>query len=361
MFQRLAVGRSGERWQAACSFEEHELGRGPVCSRASDGGGRECVWQELGDAMRLDSNNLFFVAQAACLMAEAKCRLLNHAGALLDAQHALHLRQAALHRTGRAPPLAHRPYVVLAQCSRQVGAFDAALSNLTRAAALAPPHAAQEIADMLDMLRRDKDTAEHEHMQRQGFAGFRAAFERMQRPAQQAAAAAAANAAHGGVGGGSGHDGGHPAFAAARGQGESRWAYSDWSKAKWDEEYRAAYERLTKDKQRFGFAGTHKFPWEWDHHQAPTSHPPPDPFASRPAAAAAGGGSGKQAGAAGGGRGVGRGLYAVLQVEVSASVTEIKKAYMKLVAPRMLSLPCLPAHISFYSCPPILSSADARR
>ena len=287
--------------------------------------------------MNLDVNNLIFSSEAACLIGEVQCDQSNHKNALAQARSALSLAKRALHQTGHDAKLAHRPYVVLAQCSRRLGAFDAALGNLTRASELASSQDADDIAQLVATVRREKDAWDHDLLQRQGFAGFRAPFSNTKRSSAQAAAAEAGS--RHGVAGESGQ---HPAFAAA-GASSGKWAYSDWSKAKWEEEFRAAYERMSNDSPGSrSRASPHKFPWEQDAQTREAPAPHPDPFAppggrraqtegTRPsffrpgAGSSAGGtpGSAKQ-----------RGLYSVLQIDSSATGPEIKKAYMKLVSLR---------------------------
>jgi hypothetical protein len=302
------------------------------------------VWQELSEAMNLDVNNLLFSSQAACLIGEVQCDQSNHKNALTQARTALSLAKRALRQTGHDAKLGHRPYMVLAQCSRRLGAFDAALGNLTRASELASSQDADDIAQLVATVRREKDAWDHDLLQRQGFAGFRAPFSNTKRSSAEAAAAAAAAAGNGyGVAGESWQ---HPAFAAA-GASSGKWAYSDWSKAKWEEEFRAAYERMSNDSPGSrSRASPHKFPWEQDAQTREAPAPHPDPFAPpggaggrraqtegtrpsffRPAAGSSAGGtpgSAKQ-----------RGLYSVLQIDSSATGPVIKKAYMKLVPLRL--------------------------
>ena len=313
--------------------------------------------QELTEAMHLDSNNLFFAAQALCLIAEAKSRQAKHTSAIADAQRALTCTARLLALAAHAPALLERPYVVLGECSRSLGLYDAALTNLTRAAALAPAERAAHVGALLLALRREKDAADHTRLGRDfGFAGFRGnSFDDSRRTAQDAAGAGSADAERQGAGRE------HPAFAEARSaysggrEKASRagaWNYDSWNKARWDEEYRAAYERFAKDKEDFGFGGrgsAHKFPWERAEADAEaerrrTAAAAADPFAPpgghsgyqakyRPTAAgAAGGGDGEKRGAANTGAGVssrGLGMYSMLQVPVTATAPEIKKAYMK--------------------------------
>ena len=215
--------------------------------------------QEIAHGLQSDVNNVFFAAQAVCIRAEAKLADTNNLGATADARLALQLAENALATAGRAPPLAERPHLVLAQSSRALGLFQEALGNLTLAQARAPPHRAAELDALVQAVRRDMDWNQGEDLRRAGFAGFRSRF------------------------GGSSKGGderhprhAHPAFAGA-GRG-GRWEYSDWTKAQWDEEYRAAYHRFSKDNERFGFArANHAFPWE--HAQSGTQQSPPDPFA----------------------------------------------------------------------------------
>jgi hypothetical protein len=309
--------------------------------------------QELSEAVNLDMNNLLFCSQAACLIGEAKCEQSNYKNAITQARTALSLAQRALRQTGADAKLAHRPYVVLAQGSRKLGAFDAALGNLTRASQLAAAQDADDIAQLVATVRREKDMWEHDRLQRQGFAGFRASFSNMKRSATEAASPPPGSGR-----GAAGGDWQHPAFAAA-GASSGKWAYSDYSKANWEEEFRAAYERMSQDSPHFASRSSpHKFPWEHDPQTRQSSAPHPDPFA--PPGGQRTGGTGffssfrPGAGPAGGGTPAGakRGLYSVLQVESSATVSEIKKAYMKLVTyppPPPPAAPCLLLLVSF-SC-----------
>jgi hypothetical protein len=185
----------------------------------------------------------------------------------------------------------------------------------------------------------------------QGFAGFRVPF---------AQSDASGRRQDGGSGFTNRFTNDHPAFAAAEGGrgraggGSGKWHYADWDKAKWDEEYRQAYAQFASDKRRFGAGfGTeahagHRFPWEEEDVGAASSKankPYPDPFAppggrASSAGGATGGGSGGWWRTPGGdgtpggtGRSVqARGMYAVLGVDVKATASEIKKAYMKLVS-----------------------------
>ena len=289
--------------------------------------------------MNLDVNNLLFCSEAACLIGEAKCEQSNHKNAIAQARTALTLAERALHQTGADARLAHRPFVVLAQSSRKLGAFDAALGNLTRASQLAAARDADDIAQLVATVRREKDMWEHDGLQRQGFAGFRASFNNMKRSAADATAAPPGNGR-----GAAGGDWQHPAFAAA-GASSGNWAYSDWSKAKWEEEFRAAYERMSQDSPHFGSRrSSHKFPWEHDPQTRESSAPHPDPFAP-PGGRRAGGTGFSSFRPGAGSSGVGtpggakRGLYSVLQVEPSATGAEIKKAYMKLVNPHTHTQP----------------------
>jgi hypothetical protein len=256
----------------------------------------------------------------------------------------LSLAKRALRQTGHDAKLGHRPYMVLAQCSRRLGAFDAALGNLTRASELASSQDADDIAQLVATVRREKDAWDHDLLQRQGFAGFRAPFSNTKRSSAEAAAAAAAAA--GSRYGAAGESWQHPAFAAA-GASSGKWAYSDWSKAKWEEEFRAAYERMSNDSPGSrSRASPHKFPWEQDAQTREAPAPHPDPFAPP------GGAGGRRAQTEGtrpsffrpgAGSSVGgtpgsakqRGLYSVLQIDSSATGPVIKKAYMKLVPLRL--------------------------
>jgi len=74
----------------------------------------------------------------------------------------------------------HRPYVVLGECSRILGLYDAAQRNLTLAAQLAAPEQGEFVAGLLYTLRREKDMFDHGNLNRQGFAGFRTAYDNTQ-------------------------------------------------------------------------------------------------------------------------------------------------------------------------------------
>lgn len=340
--------RDLQRLLRECRYEISLIDKLSACLQTRQGAdgktnSRDVNWdrriQELAQAMNLDSNNLFFGAQALCSMAEARWHGSNHMSAIVDARKAIQMSQSVVRRTGQEPGLWHRPYVVLGECSRRLQLFDAALGNLTRAAELAPPDEAELVAGLLYTLRREKDMHDHNKLHKEGFAGFRSSSHTR------------ASDGNGGAGTcGTGDE--HPAFSQARAAG-ARWNYEDWNKAKWDEEYRAAYQRFTKDKDAFGAATRNKFPWETDHADphASASPPHPDPFAppgASPKYAREGGGktrfsSGPGSTASGSCRvPSSRGFYAILEIGVKATTSEIKKAYMKLVSTHPFSPPFLP-------------------
>jgi hypothetical protein len=295
--------------------------------------------QEIAQALQSDVSNVYFAAQAVCMRAEAKLADTNHLGAVADGRLALNLAESARARGGRAPPLAERPHLVLAQSSRALGLFQEALGNLTLAQARAPAHRAAELQALVHAVRRDIDWSQGEDLRRAGFAGFRSRF--------------------GGSKGGGDEPHSRRTHAAFAGAGRGgRWEYSDWTKAQWDEEYRAAYRRFSKDSERFGFGPKAHDAFPWEHGQSTTQQPPPDPFAP-PFGKAAGASRGHScasdppprpgdARAGSGGKGAASiGLYSLLQVPVTATATEIKKAYMKLVgsAPRC-PCPCPWIHLA---------------
>ena len=101
---------------------------------------------------------------------------------------------------------------------------------------------------------------------------------------------------------------------------------------------RSAYHRFTKDRQTFDAASSSspKFPWEHDTPPAAEYHADPfaPPHGARPFGAARA--PPPPAGAARASTNAqatprSRGLYSMLEVDVSATTSQIKKAYMKLV------------------------------
>ena len=280
--------------------------------------------QELVAAEKLDRGNLVFAAQAMCAKGEARVGLGNHLSAIADATEALKLASRAEAVTGHPPPhVGERPYMVLAQASRALGRYTAALGNLSAADMLVAPDSdrARAIGEAREAVRREREAAEHDGLRQQGFAGFREAFAR---------ARAAASDPSGGAE--------HPAFRAAS-SGGARWEYSARSREHWDAEFRQAYAAFTSQRQEPGRRHrANRFPWEDD--AAPSPHA--DPFAppagrSAPAGSdwarrpSSAGTSGGQSSADGrGGAHTRSGFYGVLGVPVTASGAEIKKAYMKL-------------------------------
>ena len=189
-----------------------------------------CEGQEVGEAIQSDVSNLFFAAQAVCLRAQARLASANHAGAIADAHLALELGRGAHASSGRQPPLAEMPHVVLAESSCALRLFDAALANLTIAATRVPPHgaAAARIDALRTAVRKSKDAWDHDELRRAGFAGFRSHFGHGGAASSREGAHAKSNPRHS-------SRRPHAAFAGGWAAGAQRWQYSDWSKARWDE------------------------------------------------------------------------------------------------------------------------------